>query len=185
MNMKQLWESWQQLERRTKLMALGLILLMAISICLSFGNCTAAAEPDKAGKTTVEEGVAIAEDAEPIPSVDGKTQLVASLVDILSNEECIWLNPNDPLCSIQFTEQGYFEYYGDIQTSCTWEFYEIEVTSNGRNGIWRITYPDGSTHDARFTFTHDSERGVYTINSSAFESGTYETAAFTSESILH
>lgn len=185
MNMKQLWESWQPLERRTKLMTLGTALLVAASICLSFSNCTSAAKPEEMGKATVEEGVTIAENAEPIPSVNEKTQLVASLVDILSNEECVWLNPNDPLCSIQFTEQGYFEYYGDIQTICTWEFYEIEVTSNGRSGVWRITYPDGSTHDARFTFIHDSERGIYTISSSAFEFGTYEAVAFTSGNVLY
>lgn len=185
MNMKQLWESWQPLERRAKLMLLGTILLVTVSIFLSLSNCTSAAKPEEIGASTVEEGVTIAEDAEPIPSVNEKTQLVASLIDILSNEECVWLNPNDPLCSIQFTEQGYFEYYGDIQTSCTWEFYEIEVTSNGRSGVWRITYPDGTTHDARFTFTQDSEHGIYSIASSAFEFGTYETSAFTSGNVLY
>lgn len=183
--MKKILENWRALERKTKLMALGTILLMAISICLSFQNCTSVEVTDGEAKTTAEEGVTIAKDTEPIPFAGEETRMIAGLVDLLSNENCVWRNPDDTLCSICFTEQGFVEYYGDIQTSCIWEFYEIEVTSNTRSGIWRITYPDGSTHDARFIFTHDSERGMYIIESSAFsEAEVYETPAFTSGDVL-
>ena len=185
MALEQIINVWQQLERRTKFMALGTFLLIGLSICLSFNNFLSFEHIGGGEVSRAEEGVVIEEDAQPIPFANKDTQLVASLVDILSNEECIWLSPDDPYCSIQFTEQGFNEYNGDIQTSCTYTFYEIEVTQNGRSGIWRITYPDGSTYDARFFFTHDTNEGLYIIETSAFaNSSKYETLALSSGSIL-
>ena len=185
MSLKQIINAWQHLERRTKLMALGTFLLIGLSICLSFGNLLSFENANRGETSSAEEGVVIEKDAEPIPLASENTQLVASLIDLLANQECTWLNPEDPYCSIQFTERGFNEYYGDIQTSCTFEFYDIEVTQNGRSGIWRIVYPDGSTYDARFRFIHDADEGLYVIESSAFtNSTTYETAAFSSGNAL-
>lgn len=175
MRMKQLVEKWRQLDRRTKILAFGTGFLVSLSICLPLGSHTLGHNPTEKAATTVKE-TAITEGAGSRLLSDEEMQAVESLTRALSSEKHLWRNPDDELWSIHFTEQGYDEYYGDIQTSCIWEFYEIEVTSNGWSGIWRIEHADGTSLDASFTFTHDSKRNVYTIASPAFQCGTYETA---------
>lgn len=53
----------------------------------------------------------------------------------------------------------------NIKVSHTLEFYSIEVTQNGRSGVWRVTHPDGTVKDARFEFTQDAERGALVLSS--------------------
>lgn len=58
--------------------------------------------------------------------------------------------------------------------------YSIEVTQNGRSGVWRVTHPDGTVKDARFEFTQDAERGALVLSSSALPHEVYESPVFTS-----
>ena len=69
------------------------------------------------------------------------------------------------------TVGGSSAYNGDIETACTVTFYEIAASENGRGGVWRVTYPDGTAKDARFTFTEDLAAGEYVISSWAFPDG--------------
>ena len=77
------------------------------------------------------------------------------------------------------TVGGSSAYNGDIETACTVTFYEIAASENGRGGVWRVTYPDGTAKDARFTFNEDLAAGEYVISSWAFPDGhqTYRTKA--------
>jgi len=105
---------------------------------------------------------------------------VTSLMAILGNEECAWVAVDDPICAIGFTPEGFDAYTGDIKASHALEFYSIEVTENGRSGVWRITNPDGTARDARFEFIQDTERGVLVLSSSALPHEIYESPTFTS-----
>lgn len=181
---------WAEFEPKTKLMVMGTVAIIAASIFLATSNVieTLFGEnrtPVQEATIISEEEELIPEDAEPIAYANEETQMVSSLMGILTNEECAWVATDDPIGSLRFTDKGFEEYTGDIKASHSLEFYSIRVTENGRSGVWRITYPDGTMHDARFTFTHDTERGVYVIASSAFPTyKSYETRAFTSDNIL-
>ena len=84
------------------------------------------------------------------------------------------------------TVGGSSAYNGDIETACTVIFYEIAASENGRSGVWRVTYPDGTAKDARFTFTEDLAAGEYVISSWAFPNGhqVYRSKAISGSSMM-
>ena len=187
--LERMGETWKGMSAKGKLAAAGTVALVALSVFLATGNVVErifeqGSTPSRpAALSASEEAGLIPEDAEPIPFASEETQLVTSLMAILGNEECAWIAMDDPICAIGFTPEGFDEYTGDIKASHTLEFYSIEVTENGRSGIWRITYADGTIHDARFTFIQDTERGVLVLSSSALPHGIYESSMFTSGSL--
>ena len=164
-------EEFRTLSPKGKAAAAGTVALVALSIALALLNYSGRLAGEDsfmpAGVTSEEEGL-IAADAEPIPLATPKTQLATGLMELLGNEACAWIAEDDPLCALGFTEDGFTAYNGDIETACTVQFYEIEAFNNGRSGVWRVTYPDGTAKDARFTFTEDLATGEYVISSWAF-----------------
>ena len=64
--------------------------------------------------------------------------------------------------------------------------YEIAASENGRGGVWRVTYPDGTAKDARFTFTEDLKAGEHVISSWVFPSGhqVYRSKAISGSSMM-
>lgn len=178
-------DKWGLLDTKTKLMALGTIALFLASICLSFSNFLGVGQQGPSPSITVEEGVEIPADAEPIEIATEETRLVTSLVDIVSNQNCQWRATNDPICALVFTEDGFIEYNGDIATSATVEFYSIEATENGRAGTWRVTFDDGSVVEASFQFVQNLETGLYVLSSTAFPTHQiYQSEVITSEDVL-
>lgn len=182
---------WSQLEPKTKWMAIGTIAIMGLSVFLSVSGLLSAPSVDEIRQQSqqanviVEEGVEIPEDADPIPVASEETRLVTSLVEVLSNKECIWSSPDDEILWVGFTAEGFTEHRGDLTNAATVEFYSIEVIENGRQGTWRVTYEDGTIHDAAFTFAQNPEVGTYTFTSAAFrQSTTYTTSAISSEDVL-
>ena len=177
-----MFEEFRKLSPKGKAMAVGTVALVALSIGLAGYNFSGRMAGEylfqPAGVESEEEGL-IAVDAEPILLATPKTQLATGLMELLANESCAWIAEDDPLCALGFTEDGFTAYNGDIETACTVTFYEIAASENGRSGVWRVTYPDGSAKDARFTFTEDLQAGEYVISSWAFPSGhqTYRTRA--------
>lgn len=166
-----MFEEFRKLSPKGKAMAVGTVALVVLSIGLATYNFSGRMageslfQPD--GVESEEEGL-VAVDAEPIPLATPKTQLATGLMELLANESCAWIAEDDPLCALGFTEDGFIAYNGDIETACTVTFYEIAVSENGRSGVWRVTYPDGTAKDARFTFTEDLQAGEYVISSWAF-----------------
>ena len=185
--LEKMGEAWKGMSAKGKLAAAGTVALVALSVFLATGNVVerifeqGSTPSQPAALSASEEAGLIPEDAEPIPFASEETQLVTSLMAILSSEECAWIATDDPICALEFTAEGMNEYTGDIQASHTLEFYHIEVTKNGRSGVWRITYADGSVRDARFEFFQDAERGALVLSSSALPHETYESPRFTSE----
>lgn len=181
---------WGDLSAKAKLMALGTVVLVGASLCLSFGSdgfSDALSERTalKPNSITVEEGVEIPEEAVPIPVASEDTQLVTKLVEVLSHKGCVWLSAEDEVCWLEFTDSGFTEFRGDLTTAATVEFYSIEVIENGRRGTWRVTYDDGSVYDASFLFIQNSASGYYSLTSEAFPTyETYLSKAITSEDVL-
>lgn len=177
-----MFEEFRKLSPKGKAMAVGTVALVALSIglaCFNYSGRLAGEDPFQiAGVESEEEGL-IAANAEPIPLATPKTQLATGLMELLANESCAWIAEDDPLRALGFTEDGFTAYNGDIATECEVTFYEIAATENGRSGVWRVTYPDGTAKDARFTFTEDLAAGEYVISSWAFPDGhqTYRTKA--------
>ena len=190
MKFEDLKTGWGELSAKAKLMAAGTIALIGASVFLSLGifpelEGLGEGHGKAVSSVTVEEGVEIPADADPIPIASNETRLVTSLMDVLTNKECLWVSKEDELCWMEFTEDGFSEYNGDLRKSATIEFYSIEVTENGREGTWRITYGDGSIHDASFTFIQDRASGYYSLASEAFPTHeTYLSKAITSEDVL-
>lgn len=186
-NVKTVAEEFNSLNTKTKLMAAGTVLLVALSAgmaCFSFADRMTGEGVAPAGIASEEAGL-IAGDMEPIPLATPKTQLATGLMELMSNEDCVWIAEDDELCAMDFTEEGFTEYNGDIETTCTVEFYEIAAIENGREGVWRVHYPDGSAKDARFTFTEDLEAGQYVVSSWAFPThATYRCKALSGSSML-
>lgn len=187
MKFAELKSGWGELNAKTKLMAIGTFALIGCSIAFSLSNCSLAQDAEDRMRSnasvTVEEGVEISRDAEPIPLASDETRLLTTLVDILTNRECVWVSAEDDLCWIEFTEEGFTVFNGDITKTATVEFYSIEVIENGREGTWRVAYEDGTIYDASFLFIQNRETGVYAFTSSAFP-GTYSTNAITSQDVL-
>ena len=177
-----MFEEFRKLSPKGKAMAVGTVALVALSIGLASYNFSGRMAGEylfqPAGVESEEEGL-IAAGAEPIPLATPKTQLATGLMELLANESCAWIAEDDPLCALGFTEDGFTAYNGDIETACTVTFYEIAASENGRSGVWRVTYPDGSAKDARFTFAEDLQAGEYVISSWAIpnEHQTYRTRA--------
>lgn len=190
MKLEDLITGWGELSVKAKLMAVGTVALIGLSILLSLGVFPALEDPGEGrGKTvssvTVEEGVEIPADADPIPMASNETKLVTSLMDILTNKECLWVSGEDELCWIEFTEDGFAEYNGDLRKNATIEFYSIEAIDNGRRGTWRVTYDDGSIYEARFLFVQNQASGYYSLTSEAFPTyETYLSKVITSEDVL-
>lgn len=186
-NAKTVAEEFNSLNTKTKLMAAGTVLLVALSAgmaCFSFADRMAGEGIAPAGVASEEAGL-VTSDMEPIPLATPKIQLATGLMELLSNEDCVWIAEGDELCAMDFTEEGFTEYNGDIETACTVEFYEIAATENGREGVWRVRYPDGSAKDARFAFTEDLETGEYIVSSWAFPTHTtYRCKAISGSSML-
>lgn len=175
------FEEFHSLTPKGKAMAAGTVALVALSIALACFNFSARSSGEGAfqsvGVTSEEEGL-IAAEAEPIPLATPKTQLATGLMELLGNESCAWIAEDDPLCALGFTEDGFTAYNGDIATECDVTFYEIAASENGRSGVWRVTYPDGTAKDARFTFNEDLTAGEYVISSWAFPNhSTYRSKA--------
>lgn len=183
----EIWEKWLDLELKTKAMAIGAVALIVLSCVLTAGNVSDATSEDdeaEAPQTITEEEGLIPVGAEPVGWANEDELLVASLMDVLQNDNCHWIADDDPICALGFTDREFDAYYGDIKASYALEFYSIEATEDGRAGVWRVRYPDGTLHDARFAFAYDAERGTYTISSKALPHETYATAAYTSEDVL-
>ena len=166
-----MFEEFRKLSPKGKAMAVGTVALVALSIglaCFNYSGRLTGEDPFQiAGVESEEEGL-IAANAEPIPLATPKTQLATGLMELLANESCAWIAEDDPLRALGFTEDGFTAYNGDIATECEVTFYEIAATENGRSGVWRVAYPDGTAKDARFTFTEDLAAGEYVISSCAF-----------------
>ncbi len=180
---------WDELSGKAKLMALGTVVLVGASLCLSLGSSDLSENlgeraSSKRGSITVEEGVEIPRGADPIPVASEDTQLVTQLVEVLSHKDCVWLSAEDEVCWLEFAEGGYTAFKGDIATSATFEIYSIEAFENGWCGTWRVSYADGSTYDASFLFVQNRETGTYALTSSALPMKTYLSKAVTSEDAL-
>ena len=188
MKLADLKNGWAELSTKGKLMAAGTAALLAFSLCFSLGSSTLLQEAGErasfTANVTVEEGVEIPYDADPIVTASEDTLLVTKLVDVLASEDCVWVSADDDLRWIEFTKEGFTEYNGDIATTATVEFYSIGIIENGRAGTWRITYEDGSIYDASFLFIQNRETGVYALTSSAFPMKTYLCKAITGEDVL-
>lgn len=190
MRLEDVRAGWGDLSAKAKLMALGTVVLVGASICLSFGgNSFSEGLSERAGlkpsSITVEEGVEIPEKAEPILVASGDTQLVTKLVEVLAHKDCVWLSAEDETCWLEFTDSGFTEFRGDLTTTATVEFYSIEVIESGRRGTWRVTYDDGSAYDASFLFIQNPASGYYSLTSEAFPTyETYLSKALTSEDVL-
>jgi len=181
---------WGDLSAKAKLMALSTVVLVGASLCLSFGSdgfseTLSAKTALKPSSITVEEGVEIPEEAEPIPVASKETQLVTQLIEVFSHKDCVWLSAEDEVCWLEFTDSGFTEFRGDLTTTASVEFYSIEVIENGRRGTWRVTYDDGSVYDASFLFIQNRASGYYSLTSEAFPTyETYLSKAITSEDVL-
>ena len=184
-----MFEEFRKLSPKGKTMAVGTVALVALSIGLASYNFSGRMAGEylfqPAGVESEEEGL-VAIDAEPIPLATPKTQLATGLMELLANKSCAWIAEDDPLCALGFTEDGFTAYNGDIETACTVTFYEIAASENGRGGVWRVTYPDGTAKDARFTFTEDLAAGEYVISSWAFPNGhqVYRSKAISGSSMM-
>lgn len=190
MKLEDLITGWGELSVKAKLMAAGTIALIGLSVFLSLGVFP---EPEGLGEgrsktvnsVTVEDGVEIPAGADPIPMASSETRLVTSLMDILTNKECLWVSGEDELCWMEFTEDGFAEYNGDLRKNATIEFYSIEPIENGRKGTWRVTYDNGNVYEASFLFIQNQASGYYSLTSKAFPTyETYLSKAFTSEDVL-
>ena len=181
---------WGSLSAKSKLMALGTVILIGASICLSFGNdgfseALSERTAPKPSTITVEEGVEISRGADPILVASEETMLVTKLVEVLSHKDCIWLSAEDEVCWLEFTDSGFTEFMGDLTTTAAIEFYSIEATENGCRGTWRVTYEDGTVYDASFLFIQNFESSYYSFSSEAFPTyETYLSKAITSADVL-
>lgn len=182
------FQTFRSANTATKMTAAGTLAVVALSLFLAcsniIGRVMGEGTVQPANITSQEEGL-ITQDMEEVALASEQSQLATSLMELLGNEDCTWIASDDQLCAMAFSEDGFTEYYGDIETECTVHFYEIEAFKNGRSGIWRVWYPDNTAKDGRFLFEEDLENGTYRITSDAFPgSQTFETKSLSSESML-